>query len=180
MTKFSWIVLLPAISCLISCTDLKKSERLSKIDRLSNDLESVMKRIDQDETDTSFLLSRIEYAYSIVYAIEDTISKSTMYQLDSLRQFKNDLEERNAIFNFLKLQIPKQIEELDKLKKDIQNDFGQRERYDDYVSAEAERKDSILIFFERFNALNKSLSSDYLDFINGFTKNLDIGTLERE
>ena len=91
----------------------------------------------------------------------------------SLRKWNERLEERNAILNKLKVDIPESILRLAALKKDIENDFGKREKYDSYIHNEALSRDNLELFVNRFNELQSDLEDDFAEFGRRFKSELN-------
>ena len=179
-TRFVFLTSLLLLTGLWSCTNFHKKERLNKIDSIAKDLSEMNEQLSTMTLDTIELRSQLDTLFYKVYQIEDTISLHFMYKIDSLRKWNERLEERNAILNKLKVDIPESILRLAALKKDIENDFGKRDKYDSYIHNEALSRDNLELFVNRFNELQSDLEDDFAEFGRRFKSELNERSKEEQ
>ena len=158
---------------LWSCTDFHKKDRVGKIDKLSADLSEMSEALTTKNLDTLEMRDLLDTLFYGVYQIEDTVSLGFAYKIDSLRKWNERFEERNAILNKLKVDIPESLLRLAALKKDVQNDFGKRDKYDSYIHNEALSRDNLELFVNRFNELQSDLEDDFAEFGRRFKSELN-------
>lgn len=173
-TRFVFLTSLLLLTGLWSCTNFHKKERLNKIDSIAKDLSEMNEQLSTMTLDTIELRSQLDTLFYKVYQIEDTISLDFMYKIDSLRQWNEQLEERNAILNKLQLDLPESMTRLDDLEKDIEMDFGKREKYDSYIHNEELGRDNLQLFFKRFSELQSALENDFTKFGQSFLEELNL------
>ncbi len=161
------LYLMFSVFLLWGCVDLNRKARIEKLSKLTSELSLMLDSLDNDDLDTTEFLDLMERTFAIGYHINDTIEVDFMYRLDSLNRVKNSFEERNAIFNYVRVAIPHRISEQRALAYDLENDYGKREQYDDYIHDETTNVDSIRVLFQRYQELNKELERG-MDFVDHF------------
>ena len=153
-----------AVTLFTSCSDIEKTNRLDKIDKMLRGLDSIKIQLKKEKIDT---LAEMQLAaQGVELRIKqnfksDTIDLEFGKKMDQYKRMRRAMPKlRN---NLVKLE--KGIVELSKslslLKKDIENNSGIREKYDEYIKFEKNKFDQISILFKDFQTNQKKIIESY-------------------
>jgi hypothetical protein len=158
------LLLLLSVFIISSCSDIDKTNRLSKIDKMNHGLDSISVQLKKEKIDT---LSEMQLASEgVEYRIRanfvaDTIDLELGKKMDSYKRMRRAIPKLKS--NIVKLE--KGIVELRKslllLQKDIENNSGAREKYDDYIKFEKSKFDQIIILFKEYQKNQKKIMDTY-------------------
>ena len=165
---------------LLSCTDFKRADRLSQIASMQQELSEIKAQTKADSIDTLAILNDLKQIHLWAFAIDDTIDRELMFQLNSIREITKDLEERNALRRYVLNSVDLKERQLKKLKRDISLDYGERERYDEFLNAEQQYIDSLSDRFTIFQSLNGRLRNESISFISTFKESYEFDSLPAE
>lgn len=168
--KYFFVIL--AAVLLSSCTDLKKGKQLETIEKMNSSLDSIQTVLFQHEIDTIAALGvaantlelRIKNNY---YA--DTIDMALGKKMDAYKVMRRTFGPLGRSFSVIKNGVVAEKEVLKNLKSDIENGYGERKKYDEYVKFEegkvnqlrvllndyvTEKEKTMKTFFELHDELN--------------------------
>ncbi len=151
---------------LVSCSDLDKSNRLVKIDKMLSGLDSMSIQIKKEKIDT---LAEMQLAaQGVEYRIRgnfvtDTIDLELGKKMDRYKRMRRAIPKLRS--NLVKLDkgIVELKNSLSLLKKDIENNSGMREKYDQYITFEKNKYDQIVVLFKEFQKNQKKILETYSD-----------------
>jgi len=151
---------------LVSCSDLDKSNRLGKIDKMLSGLDSMSIQIKKEKIDT---LAEMQLAaQGVEYRIRgnfvtDTIDLELGKKMDRYKRMRRAIPKLRS--NLVKLDkgIVELKNSLSLLKKDIENNSGIREKYDQYITFEKNKYDQIVVLFKEFQKNQKKILETYSD-----------------
>ncbi len=151
---------------LVSCSDLDKSNRLVKIDKMLSGLDSMSIQIKKEKIDT---LAEMQLAaQGVEYRIRgnfvaDTIDLELGKKMDRYKRMRRAIPKLRS--NLVKLDkgIVELKNSLTLLKNDIENNSGIREKYDQYITFEKNKYDQIVVLFKEFQKNQKKILETYSD-----------------
>ena len=143
-----------------ACLDSEKKAHIARIDQMSAELDSVNKIYTALPLDSFSIIREIAQnneSYIKQYYVDDTIDVDfarAMNRYKAIRKGSGFISQKR---NFLDTVFTFQISQLDKLKTDISNGVGKREKYGSYIDSEEVNinliRSSFNDFQERFNHL---------------------------
>ena len=129
-----------------ACSDFNRPNQLEKIEHLENQLEELKTVFDYDSME--LIVKEIQRVESrlLMYFETDTLQLDLIKKLDNYKRVKPSLlfvlENKNRVID-TRIQ---RIESLSKLKFDIENGVGRRDKYDQNIQFEKEEMDKYQIF----------------------------------
>ncbi len=158
------LLLLLAVFLISSCTDIDKTNRLSKIDKMIHGLDSISAQLKKEKIDT---LAEMQLAaQGVEYRIRgnfvaDTIDLELGKKMDSYKRMRRAIPKLRS--NIVKLEkgVIELRKSLTSLKKDIENNSGARGKYDEYIKFERNKFDQIVILFKEFQKNQTKISDTY-------------------
>jgi hypothetical protein len=158
------LLLLLAVFLISSCTDIDKTNRLSKIDRMIHGLDSISAQLKKEKIDT---LAEMQLAaQGVEYRIRgnfvaDTIDLELGKKMDGYKRMRRAIPKLRS--NIVKLEkgVIELRKSLTSLKKDIENNSGARGKYDEYIKFERNKFDQIVILFKEFQKNQTKISDTY-------------------
>ena len=158
------LLLLLAVFLISSCTDIDKTNRLSKIDKMIHALDSISAQLKKEKIDT---LAEMQLAaQGVEYRIRgnfvaDTIDLELGKKMDSYKRMRRAIPKLRS--NIVKLEkgVIELRKSLTSLKKDIENNSGARGKYDEYIKFEKNKFDQIVILFKEFQKNQTKISDTY-------------------
>lgn len=148
MKLLCFFVLLVMCSC--SFLDKERKEYFNQLDQLESEINALESKLLSNEIDT---LAALQLATNSVelriknYLVLDTINMSLAKKLNDYKVMRRAFGPLGSQFQKGKKSLREERETLKKLRTDIENGSGEREKYSDYISFEKEKikKISILI-----------------------------------
>ena len=159
-------IFIPGVLLLLfACTDLHKGEYLDDIEKL----ETVLTEIeDQTEEIDTLALQEMFEVYTVVNdqvkQIKDTLDLETALILDSYLKAMRKIDCVRIDLVVVKDNVEMEKATLGKLREDIQNAYGRRNKYNDYIKSEELRVDSI-------NNIFNDVQTDYAMITEVFNEN---------
>ena len=153
-----------AVILFNSCSDIEKTNRLAKVDKMLHGLDSIKIQLNRQKIDT--LADMQLAAQGVELRIKqnfksDTIDLELGKKMDQYKRMRRAIPKLRT--NLFKLE--KGIVELSKsltlLRKDIENNSGIREKYDEYIKFERNKFDQISILFKDFQTNQKKIVESY-------------------
>jgi len=154
-------ILLVVFSCLFSCSDIEKDRQVKKINVLTNSVEKLKIALTQNKI--SNVPEKKLAVYTVIkriksYYFTDTIDYQFAKKMNSYKVVKKSLKNLDGDYEKIRIALREEKIALRKLKSDVINGFGQREKYDEYISFEKNKTKKI-----------KSLLDEYIYKKKGFT-----------
>lgn len=177
MKKISFLFFIVLLS-LNSCTDIKKIEQLEKIEVINNSLDSLSQVYTENKIDSVQNMSmsiygvqnRIKNNYT-----SDTINFQLGVKMGKHKWMKKKLKVVASDGKILDGEISEAISNLSDLKHDIENGYGEREKYDDHISHEKKKFKQLKFLCDEYVELKDSCLSIYNnvhDELNAFSMSL--------
>ncbi|MBM3164331.1 MAG: hypothetical protein FJZ80_02615 [Bacteroidetes bacterium] len=124
---------------LCSCSDLRQKEQLKAITNLSLTLDSIQRVAIGNFPDTlnqvRFEMMRVETSLKNKLLL-DTIYHDYAFDMDTYKKARKSIGKANEYFVELKRSLEKQRNQLKALKKDVENGWGRRDQYGNYIRME--------------------------------------------
>lgn len=137
------LILIPVfIFSLISCADLNKKKQIERIDAMETSLDSLKKIHEAEKTDSLFAWSQTCYAVEKRVKenyTADTIDLDFGKKMDAFKVMRRNLKPVGKSMNALRTGIEEEREALKKLRNDIDNGNGERDKYDEYLTYEEQK-----------------------------------------
>ena len=135
---------------LFSCSDLSRSDRLSQLDELNDSLDSMeVVAIAMEENKISSMLEASEQVSRKIEELDpDTIEYDFAIRLDRFKQMNAICTEAKLNYERISDLIKEERTSINNLYKDIENDQGLRNKYDEYIRLEKDKTEQLL---ERLN-----------------------------
>jgi hypothetical protein len=139
-------ILLVVFSCLFSCSDIEKDRQVKKINVLTNSVEKLKIALTQNKI--SNVAEKKLAVYTVIkriksYYFTDTIDYQFAKKMNSYKVVKKSLKNLDGDYEKIRIALREEKIALRKLKSDIINGFGQREKYDEYISFEKNKTKKI-------------------------------------
>lgn len=131
---------------LVSCVDLKKTDQLAKIDAMSKTVDSIEVVFNEHKLDTLAVISnnafgvenRIKQNY-----VSDTINMEFGRKMDRFKIMRKNFPSLGKGMSSIKRGLEQERGDLKKLRDDIENGNGEREKYDEFVTFEQKKVDQL-------------------------------------
>jgi len=175
------ILALITLVILTACADLDREEQLKKVDHLHKQIDSLEVALQEHRIDTlaniqNTLISlenRIRNNYTA-----DTIDVSLVQKMQKFRKLKqffmpnNEEEEEReteglnhqtleSAYLIVKRGIISEKSMLQKLKSDISNGFGKRDKYNEYIAFESEKVKQLRALLEDYKLHKDKILADF-------------------
>lgn len=170
------------ILCLAAaCSDIDREEQLKKVDSLRVQVDSLQVALQEHQIDT--LAQLRNYVMSLETRIRnnytaDTIDVSLGEKMEKFRQLKkffmaereSEGEKENEGLNhqtlgsaYMAVQrgIISEKTALSRLKSDIANGFGKRDKYNEYISFEAEKVNQLSVLLKDYKTHKEKIIGDF-------------------
>ena len=146
-------ILLVIFSCLFSCSDIEKDRQVKKINVLTNSVEKL--KIALTQYKISNVPEKKLAVYTVIkriksYYLTDTIDYQFAKKMNSYKVVKKSLKNLDGDYEKIRIALREEKIALRKLKSDIINGFGQREKYDEYISFEKNKTKKIKILLDEY------------------------------
>jgi len=146
-------ILLVIFSILFSCSDIEKDRQVKKINGLTKSVEKL--KIALTQYKISNVPEKKLAVYTVIkriksYYFTDTIDYQFAKKMNSYKVVKTSLKNLDGDYEKIRIALREEKIALRKLKSDIINGFGQREKYDEYISFEKNKTKKIKILLDEY------------------------------
>ena len=146
-------ILLVVFSCLFSCSDIEKDRQVKKINVLTNSVEKL--KIALTQYKISNVPEKKIAVYTVIkriksYYFTDTIDYQFAKKMNSYKVVKTSLKNLDGDYEKIRIALREEKIALRKLKSDVINGFGQREKYDEYISFEKNKTKKIKSLLDEY------------------------------
>ena len=146
-------ILLVVFSCLFSCSDIEKDRQVKKINVLTNSVEKL--KIALTQYKISNVPEKKIAVYTVIkriksYYFTDTIDYQFAKKMNSYKVVKKSLKNLDGDYEKIRIALREEKIALRKLKSDVLNGFGQREKYDEYISFEKNKTKKIKSLLDEY------------------------------
>lgn len=146
-------ILLVIFSFLFSCSDIEKDRQVKKINGLTNSVEKLNIALTQNKI--SDVPEKKLAVYTVIkriksYYFTDTIDYQFAKKMNSYKAARKSLMILDSDYEKIRLALREEKIALRKLKSDVINGFGQREKYDAYISFEKNKTKKIKSLLDEY------------------------------
>ena len=146
-------IFLVVFSCLFSCSDIEKDRQVKKINVLTNSVEKLKIALTQNKI--SNVPEKKLAVYTVLkriksYYFTDTIDYQFAKKMNSYKVVKTSLKNLHGDYEKIRIALREEKIALRKLKSDVLNGFGQREKYDEYISFEKNKTKKIKSLLDEY------------------------------
>jgi len=139
-------ILLVIFSFLFSCSVIEKDRQVIKINGLTKSVEKL--KIALTQYKISNVPEKKLAVYTVIkriksYYFTDTIDYQFAKKMNSYKVVKKSLNNLDGDYEKIRIALREEKIALRKLKSDVINGFGQREKYDEYISFEKNKTKKI-------------------------------------
>ena len=146
-------ILLVIFSFLFSCSDIEKDRQVKKINGLTNSVEKLKITLTQNKI--SDVPEKKLAVYTVIkriksYYFTDTIDYQFAKKMNSYKAARKSLIILDSDYEKIRIALREEKITLRKLKSDVLNGFGQREKYDAYISFEKNKTKKIKSLLDKY------------------------------
>ena len=146
-------ILLVIFSFLFSCSDIEKDRQVKKINGLTKSVEKLKIALTQNKI--SNVPEKKLAVYTVIkriksYYFTDTIDYQFAKKMNSYKVVKTSLKNLDGDYEKIRIALREEKIALRKLKSDVINGFGQREKYDEYISFEKNKTKKIKSLLDEY------------------------------
>jgi hypothetical protein len=146
-------ILLVIFSFLFSCSDIEKDRQVKKINVLTNSVEKLNISLTQNKI--SDVPEKKLGVYTVIkriksYYFTDTIDYQFAKKMNSYKVARKSLIILDSDYEKIRIALREEKIALRKLKSDVINGFGQREKYDAYISFEKNKTKKIKSLLDEY------------------------------
>ena len=146
-------ILLVIFSFLFSCSDIEKDRQVKKINVLTKSVEKL--KIALTQYKISNVPEKKIAVYTVIkriksYYFTDTIDYQFAKKMNSYKVVKTSLKNLDGDYEKIRIALREEKIALRKLKSDVINGFGQREKYDEYISFEKNKTKKIKSLLDEY------------------------------
>ncbi|MCX6196210.1 MAG: hypothetical protein NTY55_06070 [Flavobacteriia bacterium] len=146
-------LLLVIFSFLFSCSDIEKERQVKKINGLTNSVEKLKIALTQNKINN--VPEKKLRVYTVIkriksYYFTDTIDYQFAKKMNSYKAARKSLIILESDYEKIRLALREEKIALRKLKSDVLNGFGQREKYDEYIYFEKNKTKKIKILLGEY------------------------------
>ncbi len=146
-------ILLVIFSFLFSCSDIEKDRQVKKINGLTKSVEKL--KIALTQYKISNVPEKKLAVYTVIkriksYYFTDTIDYQFAKKMNSYKVVKKSLNNLDGDYEKIRIALREEKIALRKLKSDVLNGFGQREKYDEYISFEKNKTKKIKSLLDEY------------------------------
>ena len=146
-------ILLVIFSFLFSCSDIEKDRQVKKINGLTNSVEKLKITLTQNKI--SDVPEKKLAVYTVIkriksYYFTDTIDYQFAKKMNSYKAARKSLIILDSDYEKIRIALREEKITLRKLKSDVLNGFGQREKYDEYISFEKNKTKKIKSLLDKY------------------------------
>ena len=157
-------ILLVIFSFLFSCSDIEKDRQVKKINGLTKSVEKLNIALTQNKI--SDVPEKKLAVYTVIkriksYYFTDTIDYQFAKKMNSYKAARKSLMILDSDYEKIRIALREEKIALRKLKSDIINGFGQREKYDEYISFEKNKTKKIKSLLDEYIYKKKEFTIAY-------------------
>ncbi len=146
-------IILVIFSCLFSCSDIEKDRQVKKITELTNSVDKLNIALTQNKI--SGVPEKKLAVYTVIkriksYYFTDTIDYQFAKKMNSYKVVKKSLKNLDGDYEKIRIALREEKIALRKLKSDVLNGFGQREKYNEYISFEKNKTKKIKSLLDEY------------------------------
>ena len=146
-------ILLVIFSFLFSCSDIEKDRQVKKINGLTNSVAKLKITLTQNKI--SNVPEKKLAVYTVIkriksYYFTDTIDYQFAKKMNSYKAARKSLIILDSDYEKIRIALREEKITLRKLKSDVLNGFGQREKYDAYISFEKNKTKKIKSLLDKY------------------------------
>ena len=146
-------ILLVIFSFLFSCSDIEKDRQVKKINGLTNSVEKLKIALTQNKINN--VSEKKLRVYTVIkriksYYFTDTIDYQFAKKMNSYKAARKSLIILDSDYEKIRIALREEKITLRKLKSDVLNGFGQREKYDAYISFEKNKTKKIKSLLDKY------------------------------
>ncbi len=174
-----FLILLFIISFFWSCSDIEKDRHLKKIKGLTNLVSKLKKELTQNKI--SDISEKNIAVYTVINRIKtyyyiDTIDIQFAKKMDAYKEIRKSLKYLGGDYEKIRTSLDEEKICLTRLKSDVINGFGQREKYADNIRFEKNKIQQIISLINNYNSdkAKFTLAFDSLHpILNGYSIRLE-------
>jgi len=158
------LFVLSIIGFLSSCADLNKEKQLKKVALLNISLDSLEKELSVVKIDSmeSLKLSTSTVELRIkTYLFSDKIDVELSGKMNAYKRMRRALNPLGKAYSKVKNGIMEERGVLKNLKADIENGFGEREKYDEYIAFETNKISSLSVLLNDYKEQKEVVFKTY-------------------
>lgn len=152
------IGIISIVLLLFSCQDLRKEKQLKEIAALQTEVNEIREKYLSEKVDTLGLMAQrvmdVEFRIRSNF-VSDTIAKVLGVKINAYKMVRKRVRPLGRAFNQLDKGTKEESETLKKLKSDIENDLGERAKYDEFITFEKKKVEQLKIVEEEMLTLKK-------------------------
>ena len=146
-------ILLVIFSFLFSCSDIEKDRQVKKINVVTNSVAKMNIALTQNKI--SDVPEKKLAVYTVIkriksYYFTDTIDYQFAKKMNSYKAARKSLIILDSDYEKIRIALREEKITLRKLKSDVLNGFGQREKYDAYISFEKNKTKKIKSLLDKY------------------------------
>jgi CTP-dependent riboflavin kinase len=146
-------ILLVFFSFLLSCSDIEKDRQVKKINMITNSVEKLKKTLVQNKI--SSVPEKKLAVYTVIkriksYYFTDTIDYQFAKKVNSYKVVQKSLRNLDSDYEKIRTALREEKITLIKLKSDVLNGFGKREKYAEYISFEKNKTKKIKSLLDEY------------------------------
>ena len=172
-------ILLVIFSCLFSCSDIEKDRQVKKIIELTNSVAKLKHELIKNKI--SSISDKKIAVYTVIKRIKsyyfiDTIDIQFAKKMDAYKQIRNSMKYLGGDYEKIRTSLEEEKMCLSRLKSDVINGFGQREKYFDNIRFEKNKIQQIKSLINNYNSdkAKFTLAFDSLHpILNGYSIRLE-------
>ncbi len=176
-------ILFFVVLVLTSCSDLKREEQLVKLNALQSELIESQNEFQNAYIDSLHVItmasSDLERKLKQNYK-SDTIDVALGKRIDDYKRMRRMLGPLGSFGSKLRRAYKEQEAQLKSLQTDIENGFGERNKYDEYLELEKEKNKQVFDLLQEYLRIKKEAFDIYelqhlwlSDFVVQLTSNND-------
>ncbi len=157
------------IGLFTSCADLQKKEQLAKIDVMNQTLDSLEKELITQKIDT---LPELKLSTSTVELrikqnlFMDKVDIELGKKMDAYKRMRRALGPLGKAYGKVNKSVLEIREALKNLSSDIENGYGERDKYDEYITFEKDKITKITVLLNDYKEQKESVFKTYFELHN--------------
>ena len=157
------------IGLFTSCADLQKKEQLAKIDVMNQTLDSLEKELITQKIDT---LPELKLSTSTVELrikqnlFMDKVDIELGKKMDAYKRMRRALGPLGKAYGKVNKSVLEIREAIKNLSSDIENGYGERNKYDEYITFEKDKITKITILLNDYKEQKESVFKTYFELHN--------------
>jgi len=153
LKRMKYLILSLLAFSLFSCADLNKGKQLKAIVTMQTSLDSIQKVLLKNEIDTiaafGVATNTVELRIKNHY-YADTIDMALGKKMDAYKKMRRTIGPLGKSFNTIKTGVIAEKETLKKLQSDIENGYGERQKFPEYIEFEKAKVEQLRILLKEY------------------------------